>query len=88
MSAPVEAAGETLRVGKPTVVVQGPFRGGTTGIGAGGFTFGDYDVSPDGQRVVMFPAAAGPGRPEHPHVTLVTHWFDELARALPGARRD
>jgi len=88
MSAPVEAAGETLRVGKPTVVVQGPFRGGTTGIGAGGFTFGDYDVSPDGQRVVMFPAAAGPGRPEHPHVTLVTHWFDELARALPGTRRD
>jgi len=88
MTTPVEATGETLRVGKPTVAVQGPFRGGTTGIGAGGFTFADYDVSPDGARFVVFPAGSGPGRAEHPHVTLVTHWFDDLARATPSARRD
>jgi serine/threonine-protein kinase len=88
MSAPVEAVGDTLRVGKPTVAVQGAFRGGTTGVGAGGFTFGDYDVSPDGQRFVVFPAGSGPGRAEHPHVTFVTHWFDDLTRATSPARRD
>ncbi len=87
MSAPVEAAGDTLRVGRPTVAIQGAFRGGTTGIGAGGFSFADYDVSADGQRFVVFPAGQGTGRAEHPHVTLVTHWFEDLARATSGARR-
>jgi hypothetical protein len=65
MSAPVEAAGDTL---------------------GGGYSFADYDVSPDGQRFVMFPAGSGPGRTEHPHVMLVTRWFEELAKQLPPAR--
>jgi serine/threonine-protein kinase len=88
MSAPVEAAGQTLRVGKPEVAVQGAFRGGTTGIGMAGFTFADYDVSADGQRFVVFPVVSGQGRAEHPHVTFVTHWFEELARVTSSARRD
>ena len=86
MSAPVEAVGDTLRVGKPSIVFQGAFRGGTTGIGVGGYSFADYDVAPDGQRFVMFPAGSGPGRAEHPHVTFVTHWFDELVKQLPAGR--
>ena len=86
MSAPVEATGDTLRVGKPSSVFQGAFRGGSTGLGIGGNTFADYDVTPDGQRFVMFPAGSGPGRAEHPHVMLVTRWFEELARALPAGK--
>jgi dipeptidyl aminopeptidase/acylaminoacyl peptidase len=86
MSAQVEAAGDTLRVGKPSVVFQGAFRGGTTGLGVAGYTFADYDVSPDGQRFVMFPASSGPGRAEHPHVMLVTRWFEELAKQVPPGR--
>ncbi len=43
-------------------------------------------VTPDGQRFVMFPAASGTGRAEHPHVMLVTRWFDDLAKALPAGR--
>jgi len=86
MAASIEAVGATLRVGKAHVVFEGPFRGGTTGLGIGGYSFADYDVAPDGQRFVMFPAASGTNRAEHPHVTLVTHWFEELARTLPASR--
>jgi serine/threonine-protein kinase len=86
MSAPIEAAGDTLRVGKPSVVLNGPFRGGTTGLGVGGYSFADYDVTPDGQRFVMFPASAGAGQAEHPHVTLVTRWFEDLARTVPAGK--
>jgi len=86
MSAPVEAVGDTLRVGKPSVVFQGAFRGGTTGLGVGGYSFADYDVAPDGRRFVMFPAGSGPGRTEHPHVMLVTGWFEELVKQLPPGR--
>jgi serine/threonine protein kinase/Tol biopolymer transport system component len=87
MAAPIEAAGATLRVGKAQVIFNGPFRGGTTGVGIGGYAFADYDVSPDGQRFVMFPAATGTSRAEHSHVMLVTHWFEELARTLPPGGR-
>jgi serine/threonine-protein kinase len=86
MSASVEAAADTLRVGKPRAVLSGAFRGGTGGVNAGGFAFADYDVSPDGQRFVMFPAPQGTGQSEHQHVTLVTHWLEELARRVPPGR--
>ena len=76
-----------FRAGKPQrLVFQGAFRGGITGSASGGFNFADYDVTPDGQRFVMFPAGSGPGRTEHPHLTLVTRWFEELARALPPGK--
>jgi serine/threonine-protein kinase len=87
MSAAVEAAGDTLHVGKPRVVVNGAFRGGSAGIGVGGLFFADYDVSADGQRFVMFPAPVGSGQAEHQHVMLVTHWFEELARAVQPKRQ-
>jgi serine/threonine protein kinase/Tol biopolymer transport system component len=86
MSAAVEAVGDTLRVGKPHSVLTGAFRGGSAGIGVGGLAFADYDVSSDGQRFVMFPAPAGAGQAEHQHVTLVTHWFEDLARVVPPGR--
>jgi len=43
-------------------------------------------VAPAGQRFVMFPAGSGPGRAEHPHVMLVTGWFEELVKQLPPGR--
>jgi Tol biopolymer transport system component len=86
-SAIVETSGDSLRIGKPSVVLEGQFRGGTTGIGIGGNSFADYDVSADGQHFVMFPAATKIGVAEHQHVTLVTHWFEELERGVqPGKK--
>jgi Tol biopolymer transport system component len=85
MAASIEAAGDSLRTGKPTRLFTGAFRGGTTGIAIGGNTFADYDVSADGQRFVMFPTsdADSTGRGI---VTLVTPWFDELTRTFAAAR--
>ena len=82
MMAPVEAPGGTFRAGKPRPVMQGAFRGGITGISLAGNSFADYDVAPSGDRFVMFPSHGEAGERQHPHVTLVTHWFDELRRTF------
>ena len=84
MVASVEGTGDTFRAGKPRAVLQGSFRGGTDGIALAGNTFADYEVAPDSQSFVMFPSAEDSGQIEHPHVTLVTHWFDELRRTFAG----
>ncbi|HLE20683.1 MAG TPA: hypothetical protein VJB88_06150, partial [Vicinamibacteria bacterium] len=84
MVASVEATGATFRAGKPRQLLQGSFRGGTNGVALAGNTFADYEVAPDGQRFVMFPSGEDSGQAEHPHVTLVTHWFDELRRTFAG----
>jgi serine/threonine protein kinase/Tol biopolymer transport system component len=76
----VDTAGGTFRAGKPQRLFQGPFRGGLGGLSVGGNVFPDYDITPDGQRFVMFPQEAEEGRGGH--VTLVTRWFDELRRNL------
>jgi serine/threonine-protein kinase len=80
----VETAGETFRAARPRAAVTGPFRGGLEGLSLGGNSFADYDVSPDGRRFVVFPAAASESREERPHVTLVTGWFDELRQRFGG----
>jgi serine/threonine-protein kinase len=85
MSASIEGLGDSLRTGKPTRLFTGAFRGGATGIGVGGNTFSDYDVSADGQRFVMFPASDAEST-NRGIVTLVTPWFDELTRTFATTR--
>ena len=86
MVAEVETAGDTFRAGKPRPLFQGSFRGGLGSLPLGGNAFADYDVSVDGQRFVMFPAANGGTKAEHPHVTLMTRWFDDLRRPFAAGR--
>jgi serine/threonine-protein kinase len=85
MVASIEVQGDSLRVGTPQEVVKGDFRGGLFGISVGGYLFADYDVSPDGQRLVMFPEDADPMRKTH--VTMVFNWFNELQSTLPSSAR-
>jgi serine/threonine-protein kinase len=82
MVASVETSGDTFRAGKPSAALRGAFRGGIAGINLAGNTFADYDVAGNGERFVMFPSEGVAGGLSHPHVTLVTHWFDELDRTL------
>jgi dipeptidyl aminopeptidase/acylaminoacyl peptidase len=87
MAAPVETPGDSFRAGKPSPVLRGLFRGGIAGINLAGNSFADYEVFSNGERFVMFPSAGLGGAPQHPHVTLVTGWFDELDRTFsPGAK--
>jgi hypothetical protein len=82
MVATVEASGDSFRVGKPSPALSGAFRGGIAGINLAGNSFADYDVAGNGERFVMFPSEGVAGGQQHPHVTLVTHWFDELDRTF------
>ena len=86
MMASVETAGETFRAGKPRSLFDGAFRGGIGGVRLPSNFFADYDVTADGQRFVMFPAAQTTGLEEHPHVTLVTHWFDDLRGTFSSSK--
>jgi hypothetical protein len=85
MVASIEPSGEGIRTGKPQKLFTGSFRGGSNGISIGGNTLSDYDVSPDGQRFIMFPSsdstAGGRGV-----VTLVTKWFDEKTQSFTTTR--
>jgi serine/threonine-protein kinase len=86
MVASIETSGDTFRAGKPRVLFEGAFRGGIAGVNMAGNSFADFDVTADGQRFVMFPATEG-GRIEHPHVTLVTHWFDALRTTFAAGKK-
>jgi len=51
------------------------------GVNLGSYRFADYDVFPDGQSFVMFPAdeeGSGPGG----HIHLLTGWFDDVRRSF------
>jgi serine/threonine protein kinase/Tol biopolymer transport system component len=78
MSASIEVVGSSLRTGKPRQLFTGAFRGGTGGVSIAGSTFGDYDVTGDGKRFVMFPLLSGSGEERAGQITLVTSWFDQL----------
>jgi Tol biopolymer transport system component len=84
MVAEVETAGDSFRVGKARGLFDGTFRGGMFGISVFGYIFRDFDVTPDGQRFVMFPDDED--RASKTHVTMVFNWFDELSRTLPTSR--
>jgi serine/threonine-protein kinase len=87
MAAAIEPAGESLRTGKPRLLFAGPFRGGIGGLGIASNSFPDYDVSPDGQRFVMFPEAASTGGERLGLVTIVSNWFQDLDRAFTAGAR-
>jgi hypothetical protein len=78
MVATVEIEGDTFRAGRPQPILEGSYRGGAAGLSLAGNSFADYDVAPNGQRFVLFPSADESGQAEHPHITLITHWFDAL----------
>jgi serine/threonine-protein kinase len=81
MVASVQTSKTSLQAGKPRSLIAGDYRGGLQGLGVQGFTFSDYDATPDGSRFVLFPRE-GDGR--RGHVTLVTRWFEDLQRiAVP-----
>jgi serine/threonine-protein kinase len=80
MSASIETVGNSLQTGKPRRLFTGKFQGGIAGLELSGEAFADYDVSPDGQRFVMFPAAIDTEALEQEGiVTLVTSWFDQIS---------
>ena len=63
----------SFQPGRPTLLFEGSF--------ALGFSFHNYDVSPDGERFVMVQSEEAPARiPERLHVVL--HWLDELERRV------
>jgi serine/threonine-protein kinase len=82
MVADVETDGATFRAGKPRQLFAGAFQGGIGGIAVSGYSFPDYDVSADGRRFVVFPDPHKEGRGTHPHLILVTDWFEELRRTF------
>jgi Tol biopolymer transport system component len=45
---------------------------------------GPYDVSPDGQRLLMVKANAGSDPDARPRIIIVTHWLTELQRLVPA----
>jgi hypothetical protein len=44
--------------------------------------FADYEVAADGKRFVMFPKPTDTGAPAGGMLTIVSNWFDELARTM------
>ncbi len=45
----------------------------------------DYDITPDGERLVMvFPAdRTEGGEPSRPQINIVLNWFEELKQRVP-----
>ena len=82
MAAAIESSGAGLRTERPRRLFEGAFRGGVAGLTILGHTMADYDVSPDGTRFIMFPAAATAAEQRTGVVTFITNWFDELTRAF------
>ncbi len=63
----------TFTPGSPVVLFTGRY---TSGGGAA-----DYDISPDGQQILMIKTEdeeEGPGQ-----INVVTNWFEELKRLVP-----
>jgi serine/threonine-protein kinase len=50
--------------------------------------FINYDVAPDGKRIVaIMPADASGAQPAEGHVTFVLNFFDELRRRVPVGKK-
>ncbi len=49
-------------------------------------TYRDYDMSPDGKRLLMvFPAdRPDSGQPARPRINFVLNWFEELKERVPA----
>ena len=75
----VDARGDSLSVGKPRNLFDGPFRGGVTGLSSSGI-MPDWDVTADGQTFVFFEESNQQGRGTL--VTMVTNFDAELQRLV------
>jgi serine/threonine-protein kinase len=77
MAVPVEP-GPNLTLGKPVVVVKGPY---AAAVNAGAH----YDVSPDGKRFLLLKDVDVPGtdKPAQPELRIVLNWQEELKRLVP-----
>jgi Tol biopolymer transport system component len=85
LGARVAVEGAGLRAGKPDLIVRGPILGGLQGVVMPGFNFPDYDVWPDGRRVVVF--TGGPAKRTATRARVVLNWFAELRRLTAAGGR-
>lgn len=67
----VETEGGEFRVKRPTPLFSGPFADLT---GADSM----YDVSPDGQGLVLFQGEISTATSGHEHLRLISNWSHEL----------
>ena len=81
MSVRVER-GTTWAAGTPTKLIDGQYY-----FGAGGPVPRTYDVSPDGQKLLMIKETrpAGDATPP-PQLVIVQNWHEELKRLVPTTR--
>ena len=71
----VETSGGQFRVSRPRELFSGPFADLTTSACM-------YDVTPDGQRFVMFQGEIDQSSTGHEHVRVISNWFAELERSF------
>ena len=81
MVAGIDRTANGLRPTTTRQVVTGDFVGGPAGVELGAYVFGDYDVSADGRRFVMFPKPPEDSDKTVGMVTMVTNWFADLSRS-------
>ena len=71
----VETSGGQFRVSRPRDLFSGPF----ADLTADGSM---YDVTPDGQRFVLFEGEIDESSTGHEHVRVISNWFAELERTF------
>lgn len=67
--------GPTFRAGRPRRLFEAGF---AAGVGVAG-----WDVSPDGERVLVVKRHAAASQTARDHVTFVLNWFEDLRRLAP-----
>lgn len=72
MSVPVELQ-PAFKAGTPRMLFRG-----------GGYVFGNYDVAPDGQHLLMIKEKEASASSKE--LAIVLHWTDELQRVAPAAK--
>ena len=73
MAVDVAAAGAEATLSRPQVLFEHAYTYGAT------ITIANFDVAPDGQRLLMVQDEPGAGR-----LAIVLNWADELKRLLPA----
>jgi Tol biopolymer transport system component len=71
----VETGGGQFRVSRPRELFSGPFADLVSGACM-------YDVTPDGQRFVLFQGEVDESTSGHEHVRVISNWFAELDRTF------
>ena len=68
----------SIKVGQPMLLLEKPFYVAPTGSPRP-----QYDVSADGQRVLMLANAGDPSASTRSRLVVVQNWFEEIKRAIP-----